>query len=157
VDNFHWIIMRKRRGMKISKEKLSEEIKEPLIAVESLENGILPRDYKNLVKKVENYLRIRILKDREIDHNDIINESKIPSGILIEELKNKASREKEKYLDASNLSLEKVNEIYGTPEKAEKNEIQKKETLKPKDEPKKGDSKKEDISDKEISKLIWGK
>ncbi len=157
VDNFHWIIMRKRRSLKISKEKLSEDIKEPLIAVESLEKGILPRDYKNLVKKMENYLRIKILKDRELDHADILNESKMPSGILIEDVKNKMQRDKEKYIDASNLNLEKINEIYGVPEKTGKNELMSKDQLRQKDETKKINPKKDDLSDKDISNLIWGK
>jgi len=145
IDNFNWVIMRKRRSLKISKEKVAEDIFEPLIAVESLEKGILPRDYQSVIKKIEGYLQINLRKDKwDFDHKDIINESKVPTGILISEIKKKVEEKRDEYIDISNLNLEKVNEIYGTPE-----------TL-PRKDAQKGNSKK-DISDEDVSKLVWGK
>ena len=145
INNFNWVIMRKRRSLKISKEKVAEDIFEPLIAVESLEKGILPRDYQSVIKKIEGYLQINLRKDKwDFDHKDIINESKVPTGILISEIKKKVEEKKDEYIDISNLNLEKVNEIYGTPE-----------TL-PRKDAQKGNSKK-DISDEDVSKLVWGK
>ncbi len=179
VDNFHWVIMRKRRSVKISKEQLSEAIHEPLIAIESLEKGVVPRDYRQLVKKVENKLGVNLFKNKNIDHNDIINESRVPSGILIEDLKKAREKEKEKYIDASSLSLDRVNEIYGIPVEGQKTKEESKEdsgeyfTFKnpfkrkkytyedsPKEKPekdKKNKVDKDDLSDDDISKLVWGK
>ena len=185
VDNFHWVIMRKRRSMKLSIEKLAEGIFEPLIAVESLEKGILPRDYLNLVKKVESYLGVKLLKERKIGHEDILVESKVPSGILISELREKVSsifgKSKEpdfeepvleskesledfedydafssdseepvlseEVVDANELDLSKVEEISGVPEEIDSKELEKE---------KKKDSK-DELSDDDISDLIWGK
>jgi len=58
IDNFHWTIMRTRRIKKITKEQFAEDIREPIIAIESLERGILPKDYSSLIRKVENYLNM---------------------------------------------------------------------------------------------------
>lgn len=191
IENFNWVVMRKRRSFKITKEKLAEELKEPLIAIESLEKGVLPKDYKTLIKKVEGRLEIRLFKERNIDHNDILVESKLPSGILIEDLKKKTQRDKENYIDISNLSLDKINEVYGVPAVIETKEEKSKEIVKEKpsesikeekkeeyftfknpfkglfskkpseklkNSPTIGDLKdKKDLTDEEISKLVWGK
>ncbi|MDP3966129.1 MAG: hypothetical protein Q8Q04_01210 [archaeon] len=188
VDNFHWVVMRKRRSLKITKEKLAEAVMVPVIAIETLERGVLPKDYASLIKKIEAYLGTRIFRTSEIDHHNIINESRIPSGILIEDLKKKVEKDKDSYLDASDLSLEKINEVYGTPKEPEKKEESREDkssaisfSKKPeekskedyfifknpfkrkreevKSEPKKSveKKKKEDLSDEDISKLVWGK
>ena len=181
IDNFHWVIMRKRRSTKMTQEQFAEKIMEPLIAIESIEKGVVPRDYKTLVKKIEGQLGINLFKNKELDHHDIITESKVPSGILIEDLRKKEKEEKEKYIDVSNLSLDKINDVYGTPteisekddepkkEKPEKekskdeyfkfrNPFKRKKEENPEEKPKEEDSdKKDDLSDEDISKLVWGK
>jgi len=145
IDHFNWVVMRKRRFLKISKEKLAESILEPFIAVESLEKGILPKDYLPLIKKVEGYLELNLRKEKgEIDHKDIINESKIPTGILISEMRNKTKGKKDLFIDIRDLSLDKINEIYGIPKDIPKKGFFKE---KPKDEP----------SDEDLSKIVWGK
>lgn len=149
VDNFHWIVMRKRRSLKLTKEQFAQAIKEPLIAVESIEKGRLPKDYKPLIKKVERFLGVKITKTNEgINYNDIINESRVPTGILVSELKKE--KRSDEYLDASDLSLDKINEVYGIPKENPQAQkpIQKKETKKDFDE---------DLSDEDISDLVWGK
>ncbi len=145
IDNFNWIIMRKRRSLKISKEKVAEDIFEPLIAIESLEKGILPRDYQSIIKKIEGYLKINLRKEKgSFDHKDIINESKVPTGILLSEIRKKVEEKRDEYIDISNLDLEKVNEIYGTPSENPKSEHSEKKA-------------KEEMDDEDISKLVWGK
>lgn len=152
VDNFNWIIMRKRRSMKISKEKLAEVLYEPLIAIESLEKGVLPKDYKPLIKKIEGYLGINLSKfRRSLDHRDIIAESKVPTGILVSEMKEKSKEKKEEYLDASNLSLDKINEIYGVPEEEKIKEEERGKV------PEKKGHDQDELTDEDISKLVWGK
>lgn len=152
IDNFNWIIMRKRRSRKISREKLAEVLREPLIAIESLEKGILPKDYKPLIKKIEGYLGVNLSKSRRgLDHKDIIVESKVPTGILVSELKKKTEDKKEEYLDASNLSLDKINEVYGVPEK---------ETIKKEERgkvPEKKGRDRDELTDEDISKMVWGR
>ena len=171
IENFHWVVMRKRRSMKITKEHLAEKTKEPLIAIESLEKGIVPREYKPLIKKVEGVLGIRLLKNKDIDHNDIINESKVPTGVLIQDIQEKAKKEEDSYIDLANLSLDKINEIYGVPPQELKEEPEREEEpeseyfrfrnpFKRKKEEKKFEEKreilKEDLTDEEVSKIVWG-
>ncbi|MBU2612175.1 MAG: hypothetical protein KKB62_00450 [Nanoarchaeota archaeon] len=169
IENFHWVIMRKRRSMKLTKEQFAERIKEPVIAIESLEKGIVPREYKPLIRKVEGFLGIRILKNKEIDHHDIIIESKIPTGVLIQDIQEKAKKEEDSYIDLANLSLDKINEIYGVPQQELKEESERereseseyfrfKNPFKRKKEEKKPEEKpKEELSDEDISKIVWGK
>jgi len=149
VYKFNWVIMRKRRSLKITKKELAEKIREPVVAIESLENGILPLNYEILVKKIEGVLGIKILKDRKLDSRDVVIESKVPSGILVSDLR-EIKEEDGEYLDANNLSLDEINKVYGIPNNSvsEKREFIKEEGKKePKDE----------LSGGEIDKLIWGK
>lgn len=63
IDNFHWVIMRVRRSKKITQEQFAREISEPLAAIKMAEEGILPeRDY-TLIKKIENYLGVVLIKE----------------------------------------------------------------------------------------------
>ena len=91
IENFHWAIMRKRRSMHFTISELSEKLREPEIIMESLEKGILPRDYESLIKKVENVLGLRLFAEngRKMNSSDIINESKVPTGLMVSEVKAK--------------------------------------------------------------------
>jgi len=64
IDNFHWIIMRVRRMKKITQAQLAREIQESEAAIQMIEKGILPEDYHTLVRKLENFLGIRISKSQ---------------------------------------------------------------------------------------------
>jgi hypothetical protein len=146
--------------MKLTRTAFANAIKEQPIVVEALEEGNLPKNYVPLIKKVENYLGIRLLKRvAPIQPEEFANESRVPSGILIEDLKNKTpekrnwffgkkkleedeKKENEKILDSEKINLKKVEEI---PEKKEENELESSEkTL-------------DELSDDEINDLIWGR
>ncbi len=64
ATNFHWIIMRARRSMKITSEQLAKAINEPEMAIKMAEKGIVPENDYRLINKLEAFLKIRILKDR---------------------------------------------------------------------------------------------
>ena len=144
VDNFNWVIMRKRRGLKMSLSELSERIHEPEVIVSSLEKGLLPKDYAGIIRKVESTLGIRLFKDfrRDIGSDDIVAESKVPTGILLSEVKEKSKgfmnwfkkkgnvsaekidaalreAEKEEEIDVNKLDLKKVEDVFGKPIKEE--------------------------------------
>ncbi|MFA5953074.1 MAG: hypothetical protein WC812_00615 [Candidatus Pacearchaeota archaeon] len=91
IDNFHWVIMRKRRAMKITAEQFAKEIFEPTLAVESAEKGILPNDYSAFVLKLERCLNVKLFKEEKesFDLSNLSNESKISSGLKIKDLKEK--------------------------------------------------------------------
>ncbi len=174
VDNFNWIIMRKRRAMKLTRSELAEKIKEQQIVIEALEGGSLPRDYLSLVKKVENYLGVRLLKRTdEVKPEEIAVESKVPSGILIEDLKNKTTERKnwffgrkkkedifenanyEETLEPEDIDLEKIQEISGVPED-KVNDFAASEN-KESDGLETSEKNLDELTDDEINDLIWGK
>lgn len=89
VDNFHWAIMMKRRSKKLSQEQFAQMIFEPVIVVEHLEKGKLPKDYYQLLRKVERILEIKLFKDQNdgFEPSRIVGETKMASGITISDLK----------------------------------------------------------------------
>ncbi len=146
IDNFNWVIMRKRRMMKFTRTELGEAIHESPIIIEALEKGSLPRNYPTLIKKIENYLRVNLfVGEREFGSADILAETKSPRGILVSELKktylekeiedralNEIVKEKkatgrihEKEIEEDSISLEeldldKIKELVGEPVKEKK-------------------------------------
>ena len=61
VRNFHWDMMRARRARHLTQEQLAEAIGESALAIKMAERGMLPREKERLVKKIENYLHIKIM------------------------------------------------------------------------------------------------
>lgn len=64
IDNFHWIIMRARRKKYLTQEQLAKEIAESETAIKMAEKGILPEDDHKLLNKLENYLKIKLNKNK---------------------------------------------------------------------------------------------
>jgi ribosome-binding protein aMBF1 (putative translation factor) len=62
IDNFHWVIMRRRRAKHITQEQLAREINEPEKAIKMIERGIIPRGVYDLIEKIEKALDIIITK-----------------------------------------------------------------------------------------------
>lgn len=65
IDNFHWVITRFRRMKKITQEQLAKEIFEPVTAIQMAEQGIVPEKDYILVRKIENYLGITLIKEEK--------------------------------------------------------------------------------------------
>jgi ribosome-binding protein aMBF1 (putative translation factor) len=66
IENFHWILMRTRRLKKVTIEQLAEKINESIESVKLAEKGILPQDYSRLIKKLEDFLSVRLFKEEFI-------------------------------------------------------------------------------------------
>jgi ribosome-binding protein aMBF1 (putative translation factor) len=139
IDNFHWIIMRKRRALKMSREEFAKAIFESPVLAQSIEEGILPKNYGPLIKKIESSLGVRLFKNNppSIAPEHIISESKVPSGILISDLK-EASGE----IHPETLDLNKVREVVGSLEEDQEPSMNK--PLK-------------ELSEEELKGLVWGK
>lgn len=60
VPNFHWVIMRARRSKKLTQKQLAEHIGEPEALVISAESGIILANSDSLVRKLENYLGVKL-------------------------------------------------------------------------------------------------
>ena len=65
VENFHWIIMRARRGQHLSPRQIAEEIGVDAVTILRAERAILPEDYHELIIKLENFLGVGLIKDSE--------------------------------------------------------------------------------------------
>lgn len=141
VENFHWVIMRKRRAKKLSRDELASVIKVSPKVIEAVEQEAkLPKEYLPFVRKIENYLGVNLVKEKERRprSEDILLESSVPSGMTIEDVKKKDE------VLASDLDLEKIKEISGEVKEEEFPKQVKRKPLK-------------DLSDEEIDKLIFGK
>jgi len=62
VDNFHWVLMRARRAEKLTQKQLAENIGESESAIKRAEEGIFLNNSDVLIRKLENYLCVRIRK-----------------------------------------------------------------------------------------------
>ena len=78
VHNFHWDIMMARRLKKLSQAQLAREIGESEAAIHMAENGVLPEDDYKIIKKLESYLGIRLVKEERAKER----EKKQPARII---------------------------------------------------------------------------
>ncbi len=70
IDNFHWVVMRARRSKKLTQEQFAETIHEPVKAIQLIEKGFVP-EKKEIIDKLEDYLRIRIKKNNEKTEEEV--------------------------------------------------------------------------------------
>lgn len=91
IDNFHWHIQMARRNKKISTSQLASAIGETEDIIKMIESGKLPGDGKKIIRKIEQYLNIRLTKEEFEAEQNRIKSSRQPSRILnfnSEKLKN---------------------------------------------------------------------
>jgi ribosome-binding protein aMBF1 (putative translation factor) len=62
VEHFHWELMRGRRSKKITQQQLAEAIGENETSIHMLEKGQIPKNSEVLLRKLEKYLGIRLIK-----------------------------------------------------------------------------------------------
>lgn len=122
IDNFNWVIMRKRRMMKMTQKELGEKVVESEIILNALEKGVLPSDYISLIRKIESVLGIRLFKSeiKEIKTEDILREAKVNTGVLVSDVKKQTPKfnfffKKKHELIPEELDLKNVEEIVGKP------------------------------------------
>ncbi|HPD82075.1 MAG TPA: helix-turn-helix domain-containing protein [Candidatus Pacearchaeota archaeon] len=63
IENFHWAIKMARRSKKISQKQLAEYIGESEIAIRMAEEGHIVNTSDTLVKKLEDYFKIKLFKE----------------------------------------------------------------------------------------------
>jgi len=149
VEHFHWIIMRKRRMKKLTKEQFAEKIKEPLQIIEIIEKGLLPSDYLRIFEKIEKFLEIGLLKENarkklqekprylDFEKRNFNNLTIADLKKMREEQKSMSqSDDEKKYSDFTEREDEKINK----KNKENFNEEENSETL----------------SDKEINDILFG-
>ena len=118
VENFHWIIMRVRRIKHLTQGQLAEAIHEPEVAVRMVERGLVPENNPRIIKKIEDYLNIRLKKDG-------FNEAK-----MVEKVREIPKTSGKSNLDVNkmkNLTISELQEMKKNKE-ANKNELLEKDS-----------------------------
>jgi len=120
IDNFHWVIMRARRMKKLTQAQLAKRIEESEAAIKMVEQGILPEDDYRLVNKLENFLKVRIIRPEfvsEIKPSSIprtlsfdINEAKILTIDDIRRMKEEKITEEDEETEEFDLENEEIEE-----------------------------------------------
>src|SRR3989344_5707917 len=67
IDHFHWEIMKCRRRKGLSHNQLGEAIGEPGFSIDMIEKGNLGENAEILIKKLENFFNIRLIKLSSLD------------------------------------------------------------------------------------------
>lgn len=157
VDNFNWVIMRKRRSLKMSQAELGESVFVPEVVISALEKGTLPMDYKNLLKKIESVLGVSLFKVKDIETKDSAGVKGVEDDLNIDLPKKKnfsfnlfkkkeEKTEKEfndEEIELDKMTLDAVNDLVGEPvEEGSEEKVSGKVD--------------KDLSSDEIRKLAWG-
>jgi len=89
IDNFHWALLRARRGKKMTQEQLAVALREPIIAINTLERGIVPEKSRELIIKLENFLFIKLRKSAEAqqDKKSSRIDFRVPGNVKIADVK----------------------------------------------------------------------
>ncbi|MGY4884538.1 MAG: helix-turn-helix domain-containing protein [Nanobdellota archaeon] len=93
VPNFHWVIMRARRSKKLTQKQLAENIGEPENLIVSAESGTIFANAESLVRKLENYLGIKLRKG-ESEYSSTSGQSKFVKPGIAEDPERREIREK---------------------------------------------------------------
>ena len=107
VDNFHWIIMRARRLKHLTQGQFAKAIAEPEAAIKAIEKGFLSKNNHRLIKKIENYLGIKLIKKDAVgqkrEYENKISFDPVTANILtIADLQDmKKKKEEEIFTDIS--------------------------------------------------------
>jgi len=180
ISNFHWIIMRARRAKCLTQRQFAEKIAEPEEAIRILEKGNIPQGYIRIAKKMEEYFRIRLLKEgfqnfsgesepvkdilsrRDFFSSQVENQEKIPTHDPVK----KINLEQDNVLsfDSSTTKNIRLSDLREMKKKVEEEllgvgkDVKKIEDLE--DNEKKDSSKtgnKDDISKDEMDDIIFGR
>jgi len=147
IDNFHWVLMRARRSKKLTQKQLAEELAEPEAAIKLAEEGVIPEDSFNLIKKLENYLGVNISKKQ-----DRVLDSSYSEEIDVVKQEIKGRFEEEVQFDELTTKILTISDLQEMKNKRE-NEIWSKDIYR---EKQKLEDKK-DLTDEEMDEVIFGK
>jgi ribosome-binding protein aMBF1 (putative translation factor) len=151
VENFHWVIMRARRSNKITQKQLADNIGESEAAIRMAEGGYIADNSDTLVKKLENYFKIKLFGESFNSLN--------PSNLVSEDLdkqKLKENFEKDVQFNAETTNALTISDLQEITQKKEggifsffkrkKKDKEKKETT----------ENKEELSKEEADEILFG-
>jgi len=145
VDNYYWLIQQIRRRKKFTIAHVSKETGIPENIIEIIERGILPKEFKNSISKLENFFNIQLFKKHQIqaflkkpsynrqDEEKVFEEVKQKIHLKEEKLEkiNKISEGKmdfSKPENIKNITLSDLIELKKKKETAEKRQSEEKLT-----------------------------
>lgn len=147
IDNFHWVIMRTRRKKHLTHKQVAEQIGEAEVAIKMAEQARLPEDDYIFIKKLENFLGINLRKNPEFERKQIEMEARAPARILDF---NPASLRDLTISDLKEMKAKREKEILERGEEKEIKEFSQENKEYQEDV-------REDISQEDINKIIFGK
>lgn len=152
IDNFHWVIMRARRGRKISHKQLAEAISESETALQMAEKGILPEDDNRLIHKLETFFGVQLIK----------NKSPFSSTSKVEYFSNE--REFEETLKEPSLVFDPytskritISDLQDIKKRREDTDMFEEISDEIKEEKKPGKKNSKELTKEDIDKIIYGK
>lgn len=117
IEHFHWEIMKNRRRKGLSQKQLAENIGESEIAIQMLEKAKLPGKAEQLIKKIEQYLQIRLTK---ISDTERFFRSGRKSPVLLDSKGRELNKIPEPEIRKDNFEEESTDEfLAGTENKSE--------------------------------------
>ncbi len=96
VENFHWLITKKRKECNLTRRQLAKAIEESENNIKLIENGILPRNDFVILNKIQSVLNINLRRDKK-------DFSQSPRSLIIDE-KEKAGTSKQDKLEKKDSS-----------------------------------------------------
>jgi len=120
IENFHWNVMRARRLAKLTTKELAERMKEDENSIKMLEEGKIPRGVEPLIKKLEQFFNIQLVK-AQIKPMFSLKQVEIPPAIKREirqaEITNKPQQQQNKLQQSSQspLPLQTLRELRERP------------------------------------------
>ncbi|MEM4259376.1 MAG: helix-turn-helix domain-containing protein [Candidatus Pacearchaeota archaeon] len=105
VDNFHWLIVQKRKLKGLTRKKVAEELGETEVNIKMIENGVLPASNFVLINKLESYYGISLRK------NKIPSGSERPLRHVIDFASRIAARAREKKAMESKDSTKIIDDV----------------------------------------------
>jgi ribosome-binding protein aMBF1 (putative translation factor) len=109
-ENFNWRVQRARRIKKISPQKLAELLSESEEAIKMIEKGELPENSEKLLKKLEQYFQISLIKQKpvqKIEADKVSFKSDNLRNLTIGDLR-RVQKEREMKKPEENMSAEDV-------------------------------------------------
>lgn len=70
VENFHWILVQKRKLRGVTRKKVAEAVGEQELNIKMIENGVLPANNFVLINKLESYYGINLRKNKIASGSD---------------------------------------------------------------------------------------
>lgn len=89
VENFHWILLQKRKARGLTRKKVADSIGESELNLKIIENGVLPMNNFILVNKLESFYGVSLRKNR-------VAENKAPLRQIIDFKKKEQPNKTEK-------------------------------------------------------------